>query len=441
MRFKILVLSFLFISAFPIFGALGQWQLQDLRIDLGDPAGANDSWNPQISTSGNNVYVTWEDTRNGWADIYFNCSTDGGVTWQGIDIRLDTDPTGAWSWEPQISSSGKNVYVTWVDDRNGWADIYFNCSTDGGATWLGTDIRLDTYPAGANDSWNPQISSYGNNVYVIWEDKRNGNWDIYFNYSTNGGATWQGTDIRLDTDPPGSSYSFNPQISSSENNVFVTWADTRNGYDGIYFNYSTDSGATWLGTDIRLDTDPTGAWSSEPQISSYGNNVFVTWKDRRTGYYDIYFNYSTDGGATWLGTDIRLDTDPTGAWSSEPQISSSENNVYVVWEDERNGYDDIYFNYFRRKHYAPMNFIKQEVLNRSLFQVEYINVLSWQSNLNNEDIVKYRIYLQSHDQTLLVELDASTFQYWHRGVEKDRIYNYFIVAVDSEGREGTPAWN
>jgi hypothetical protein len=36
----------------------------------------------------------------------------------------------------------------------------------------------------------------------------------------------------------------------------VTWRDTRNGRDDIYFNRSPDGGATWLIADVRLDTDP-----------------------------------------------------------------------------------------------------------------------------------------------------------------------------------------
>ncbi len=124
---------------------------------------------------------------------------------------------------------------------------------------------------------------------------------------------------------------------------------------------------------------------------------------------------------------------------------------------------------FIRIIYPPLSFIGEKNLNRSLSQAEYINVLTWQANPNNEDIVKYRIYILNgtqeekkqndgiklkslalfnirqknskvlNGQSLLVELDASTLKYWHRGVEKDRSYNYAVVAVNSNGREGTPA--
>ena len=92
---------------------------------------------------------------------------------------------------------------------------------------------------------------------------------------------------------------------------------------------------------------------------------------------------------------------------------------------------------FIRIIYPPANITGQKVLNRSLSQSEYINVLTWQANPYNENIVKYRIYeVDGESQNLLVELNASTFQYWHRRVEKDKPYTYIICAVNNKNREG-----
>jgi len=96
---------------------------------------------------------------------------------------------------------------------------------------------------------------------------------------------------------------------------------------------------------------------------------------------------------------------------------------------------------FIRIIYSPLNFRGHKVLNRSLFVAEPINVLTWEENPDNENIVTYRIYkIDGDNQTFLVELDAHTFLYWHRQVEKDRPYRYAISAVNHEGREGEPAY-
>jgi predicted ester cyclase len=96
--------------------------------------------------------------------------------------------------------------------------------------------------------------------------------------------------------------------------------------------------------------------------------------------------------------------------------------------------------YFMRLIYPPQNVTGEKVLNRSLSQAEYINVLNWAANPNNVDIVKYRIYqINGENRSVLIELNASIFQYWHRRVEKDEQYSYLICSVDSEDREGSPA--
>ncbi|UCC41208.1 MAG: choice-of-anchor D domain-containing protein, partial [Candidatus Aminicenantes bacterium] len=95
---------------------------------------------------------------------------------------------------------------------------------------------------------------------------------------------------------------------------------------------------------------------------------------------------------------------------------------------------------FIRIIYPPSNFTGRKVVNRSLFLSEYLNSLTWQANPANENIVGYRIYLvEGASQSLLADVNAGTFEYWHRKVEGGKQYIYVIVAVNNEGREGDPA--
>ena len=56
----------------------------------------------------------------------------------------------------------------------------------------------------------------------------------------------------------------------------------------------------------------------------------------------ITFLFLARGG--WFPTDIRLDTGvtPGGSYSYIPTINSDGNNVYVSWTDKRNGSDDTH---------------------------------------------------------------------------------------------------
>lgn len=69
-----------------------------------------------------------------------------------------------------------------------------------------------------------------------------------------------------------------------------------------------------------------------PQTESSENNVYVVWQDNLFGHnrqnYDILLKTSTDGGQTF-GDVINL-SDNAGK-TSFPKISSSQENVYVAW--------------------------------------------------------------------------------------------------------------
>jgi hypothetical protein len=100
---------------------------------------------------------------------------------------------------------------------------------------------------------------------------------------------------------------------------------------------------------------------------------------------------------------------------------------------------DVEREVFTRLVYAPQSFAGEKVLNRSLSQAEYINALSWRANPSNVNVVKYSLYLvEGRNRTLVAELGADTFQYWHRRIEKDKEYAYALIAVNNAGRESDP---
>ena len=322
------------------------WRVADKKIPHAPPGLVN-CRSPRVACSGLNVYVVWQDDRNGKQDIFFNRSADGGVTWLPADVRLDTDVAGAAnSFSPVIVCDQLAVYVAWTDDRNGLAarDMFFNRSLDGGLTWLAADVRLSTAVVGTGNGTEGRLACTGLTVYAVWSDARVGLRDIHANRSLDGGATWLAADVRLDTDPAGGADSRQPRIACNGASAYVVWQDTRSGLPDVRFSRTIDSGATWLATDRRLDTDaPGSAASTNPVIACAGSDVWVAWQDTRAGNADILANRSSDGGATWLVADERLDADAAGTFASTvPEIAASGANVFVVWQDARNGANDVY---------------------------------------------------------------------------------------------------
>ena len=73
------------------------------------------------------------------------------------------------------------MVVCWEDDRNGFDDIYLNYSRDGGATWLGADLLVEQDPAGAHNADRPRMACSEDGFWIVWQDHRNGDMDIYVN--------------------------------------------------------------------------------------------------------------------------------------------------------------------------------------------------------------------------------------------------------------------
>ena len=313
----------------------------DVRLNT-NPAGGASCVRPRVVASGDNVYSIWEDARSGKTDIYFTHSANRGATWQAADTRLDVGTPQGNSVAPDICIAGNAVYVVWEDHRTpslNLGDIFFNRSLDGGVTWLPSDVRLDVgTAAGASDSRSPKICCSGGSVYVAWYDTRNGNFDVYFNRSLDGGTTWLASDVRLDTDTAGSRNSWQVQIACQGSNVYAVWSDDRDGMFAyhLYLNRSTDGGTSWLPVDARLDTAPVGKTSEKPKLVCAGSSVFAVWEDGRNGQTDIYTTRSIDGGVTWL-PEARLDRGepPGNSGSSIPSICVSGSAVYVTWLDYR----------------------------------------------------------------------------------------------------------
>jgi hypothetical protein len=258
-------------------------------------------------------------------------SAESKAQWQA-DVRLTNDIlTSNTSWNNAwcVASNGNNVFAVWFDERDGNPEIYYKRSTDGGISWE-ADTRLTNTNAQSNV---PSIALSGSDVHVVWRDSQDGNAEIYHKHSTDNGTSW-GMDTRLSNNTSASDF---PSVSVSGSDVHVVWRDFRNNDDEIYYKHSTDNGTSW-GLETRL-TNSSGL-SEEPSVSTSGSFVHVAWYDNRNGNVEIYYKRSTDSGTSW-GVDTRL-TNNSGT-SYEPSISVSGSVVHLVWRDDRDGNFEIYY--------------------------------------------------------------------------------------------------
>jgi hypothetical protein len=293
-------------------------------------------------------------------------SAPSALAQKAPDVRLnDLSPPGEWSaFEPKIASSGSTVYVAWEDTRDGGGgqssprDVHFDRSLDGGATWLSSEIRLDTrLPAGQNYATSISMAASGDSVYVAFADTPGGyglGYDegIYLNRSLDEGTTWLSTEVRVDHPPQSYCGGISPVVAASGSNVYVAWLDSRSGLANcsgsrtdLYFNRSLNGGQTWVPFDLRLDfpKPQLSVVSSSPALAASGSAVYAVWLEPRTGPFDVSFNRSLDNGTNWLPASVRLDSGNTT--SDAPQIAAAGSTVCAVWtEHGPNNTSNVHFN-------------------------------------------------------------------------------------------------
>ena len=133
----------------------------------------------------------------------------------------------------------------------------------------GIEIGKNTIEVIANEikqNTDPQIYPSISGHRVVWQDNRNGNWDIYmYDLSTH-------TETQITNDP---NYQGSPDISGDR----IVWMDNRNGnYDIYMWDLRAPAGSEL----IQITTDPKG--QQDPSIS--GDRI--VWSDYRNGSVDIY---------------------------------------------------------------------------------------------------------------------------------------------------------
>lgn len=323
------------------------------------------------------------------------CNFDAEIDGGGLDWNAAiNEPALAEQWKPDTSDSydaqmcvsGENIYVAWyqvnyrlndqgepitdaagVKSVDGFVDVYFNRSRDGGITWLAEPVRIKQ---GRGDASGVSMDCAGERVYVAWEDNRDGETgyqNIYLNFSTDGGDSWQPDDMPIDNDPDGYAISLGPKVALYEGQVHVVWYDQLEGAPDIYIATSINGGKKFQdpvrisgGQEDDEDSQVGVSWNGNPQIAvDKKGRVYVVWESTKNGRQDLFLSTSITGGQTF-SVQRRIDTgDERGSnFSFAPKLSVGvvENDAgndaddvsvaYVVWHDSRSGENrDIYMNY------------------------------------------------------------------------------------------------
>ncbi len=292
-------------------------------------------WRPKLTAA------TPEGGRPGDKHLMFRASYDGGKTFSA-PVRLDSG-NGAFHPHPLLSDGEGNLYLTWLDERDGGKNygVFLNISRDHGRHWLKHDIRMTGKDAHALD---PFMAVDHQNLWLGWTefDPEKGTMILKIRTSQNGGRKW--SEEKIIPTPEGQVIS--PRIMKVKEKLLLFYYMPKH---GILLTTSSDGGSQWNKPVILPGTKDKGSNGFHPATDGKANLCLVWPGPARLGKItkaDIYASCTHDLGESWDPLK-RLDTNtPNFTHSLLPDIAmDKDGRVIVVWQDSRDIRPHIYASY------------------------------------------------------------------------------------------------
>jgi len=305
-----------------------------------------DQWFPNLVSDGEGgAIIAWWDRRNGFAntDIYAQrIDSNGRILWGPGGIPVCT--ALGEQQEFDITTDGKGgAIIVWHDYRakDDAPDIYAQrINALGKAVWKHDGVVICRQPGGQN--YPNIVSDNSGGALIAWHDWRNGDGDVYAQHiNDQGQPLWQEHGIPVCKRP---GHQWYPAIASDGENGFVlVWMDERNGKDWDLYSQrvSADGRIMWNKDGVPVCIAK-GDQYDYSIIGDISGNTFITWRDQRSGEWDIYAQkIDPSGSVKFVKDGLAICNEPKDQYNPNI-ISDDADGVIVAWWDERNTNSDIY---------------------------------------------------------------------------------------------------
>ncbi|GAC1676496.1 MAG: hypothetical protein PVS2B2_12290 [Candidatus Acidiferrum sp.] len=331
---------------------------------------------PKVLAGGSNEI--FRDPMRGYS------STDGGSSWDGVDLplppplqgtndtRFGSDPSLAFDTHGNLFYSYIVVFFGNGSGVDG-SEMAVAHSTDGGKSY--PQVTYFDFQSGSNHfNDKPMIttdtntsSRFRDNVYVAWDSSSGGSataGGIHVARSSDAGATY--SIARVDNPSgPGQGIGAVPFVGPN-GEVYVAWNDYQNNV--IAFNRSFDGGVTWgaqntvaaktAAFDVGIPSESFrralvySACDADRSSGPHRGRLYCSWMDiTAAGVTDILVSHSDDRGATWTAPLPVTDqlphlVDRFNQWLSADPITGDLNLSFYDTRNDTTGFrymTDTYF--------------------------------------------------------------------------------------------------
>ncbi|HUI86748.1 MAG TPA: sialidase family protein [Nitrososphaerales archaeon] len=255
--------------------------LWGLPVDVSKAAGY--SVNQVMTASQGVVYIAWQSTTSVSTQIRFSVSRSDGATFS-TPINLSNDAGQAI--QPAIAAvsgpSGNEVFVTWQDSSTGTNQIMLSSSSDSGSTWSSAQVVSRNLGSSTNPSIAASTNGMTSSIYVIWTLSGPHSSVVMEATSTNNGASFFGASA---VSPQGVNAT-SPRIATraGSSSVYIAWIGTvANGKaTDAYLSTSLNGGMSW-GSPQNVSNDGKASQVRLNDQTASTASILMVWVDQSAG--------------------------------------------------------------------------------------------------------------------------------------------------------------
>jgi hypothetical protein len=220
---------------------------------------------------------------------------------------------------------------------------------DGGLLMDFKKLSHEETSDGDNEEYPDVAINENGNIVVVWQDSRNGNWDIYAQQfqAYRDGFDWAGPELQVTSL---NTHQYRPKVALFEDGSFVvTWFEARSGNYDIWGKTCIQGS---FREEFRANAMTTGAQWFPDIAGRYGDTVFIAWQSRAVSNWDKvycrgfrFFPDSPEGVSPLFTPEVPVTPDTCYAGGRRGWYFDDENydNPATAWnEDPIDEPDSVY---------------------------------------------------------------------------------------------------
>ncbi|NUO52149.1 MAG: hypothetical protein HOV80_25125 [Polyangiaceae bacterium] len=287
----------------------------------------SDSSGGPIAWVGDRYGVAWQDRATGDYEIYFRLLDEAGGTVVTAPVQV-SDGFGGFSVNPDLGWTGNNFIAVWQDEREGVFDI-FGQVIDIDGNLIGPDVKMTE--AGNLQNESPIVAASSSGIGVVWSRNFQGNGTSFIQFATYDFTLQQVSEVLDLTD--GTTKPVGPVAVWNDGEYVVAWADYTASPKAIYAAVIGEDGTLLIPP--KPITSPGGSNSRYVTLKPLGDRVLVVYADDRdlNVGYEIYARMVSDTLEP-IGEELRITNAPGD--SVYPRASfGPEGDVGILFRDDR----------------------------------------------------------------------------------------------------------